>query len=172
MAWANVGAGVGERSLHGSYSTLWTSEQTNDEIKIFDWDTELAAGTFGSNVLGIEVMSVRIEYTASATAATRLPVMQIRDTANDTVFEIIHETGITASTAGIYTWCQVARRYTGITGPQILTVENDHSMSGFPPGLIIGPGMDLRFTGVDDADGDVIPTNDVLDVHLCLRLYH
>lgn len=91
------------------------------------------------------ILSIWMEYTATATAGTRSPRIRIVDDTGDVVLEIAAGTTLTASQA---------RQYAFFPGAPDLTSARDTDLitTPLPSGLIMLPGWEIQVLGGAGAD--------------------
>lgn len=140
MAWTLTKAG----SKSSEIAVLLSEVAVDDSNKDLIYGTDLPS--FGSHM---ELVAVRIEFTATATVGTRTLVVEILTEANDLVYQIVLDNNtVTASASG--TWQLGDGLDAAVTTPQYVHM---------PAGLVLFPGQKLRIrdsAAIDAAADDMV----------------
>ena len=93
MAWTTADRGAFGLP-DGTTAIVLSEEAVDDSDKVLDYDTDIGTG----QVLYID--SIHLEWTTTATAGNREPVIELRDSADDVISRVEAQTVVPASQTG------------------------------------------------------------------------
>lgn len=104
-----------------------------------DWSITVPAGSIW------RVLVIRAVLTASATVATRVPILQVKDAAGNTIFDVPPAATLAAGGGANMNWS---------AGANSIVSNNSRFMQGLPMGMILPEGAVISSSTVAIQTGD------------------